>query len=116
LSADELIELERQGWEKLCTEGGADYYRELLAEDALLVFPFGVMTRDEAIDSMAAATPWSSFEMKDARVISLTPDTGVVVYSVVAQREGQDEFRAVLSSTFVRRDGRWRQTFHQQSF
>jgi hypothetical protein len=49
-------------------------------------------------------------------VVELGADAAMVVYAVTAEREGQPEFRAVLSSTFVRRDGRWRQAFHQQSY
>jgi hypothetical protein len=38
------------------------------------------------------------------------------VYAVAAQGDGQDPFSAVVSSTFVRRDGHWRLAFRQQSF
>jgi hypothetical protein len=65
---------------------------------------------------MAEATPWSRYEMKNPRVVPLGPDAGVVAYSVAALREGQAPFSAVLSSTFVRRDGEWKLAFHQQSF
>ena len=116
MSADELIELERRGWEALSTDRGADYYRGLLTEDALFAFPFGLMSREDALAAIAAAKPWSSFEMSDERVIELTGDTATVVYSVSAHREGDPEFRGILSSTFVRRDGAWKQAFHQQSF
>jgi Domain of unknown function (DUF4440) len=116
LSADELIELERRGWEALSTDAGADYYRELLTDDALFAFPFGVMLREDALAAIAAAKPWSRFEMSGERVLRLTDDSATVVYSVVAEREGQEEFRATLSTTFVRRNGEWKQAFHQQSF
>ena len=52
---------------------------------------------------MEAAQPWSHYDMKEPRVIALDSDCGVVVYAVTTQREGQDPFSAVLSSTFVRR-------------
>jgi Domain of unknown function (DUF4440) len=116
LNAPDLIELERRGWEALSTDAGADYYRDLLTEDALFAFPFGVMSRDDALAAIAAAEPWFSYEIQDPQVLELTEDSGTVVYSVVAQREGQPEFRGVLSTTFVRRGGQWKQAFHQQSF
>jgi hypothetical protein len=53
--------------------------------------------------------------MKDPRVVALNQDSGVVVYAVVAQREGEDPYSAVISSTFVREDGAWRLAFHQQT-
>lgn len=43
----------------------------------------------------------SRFEMKDPRVVVLMPDSGVVVYSIVARREGQEPCSAVVSSTFA---------------
>lgn len=114
--AEELIQVERRGWEALCSDEGVDYYRDHLTDDALMAFPFGVMERDEALRSMGSAEPWSSFEMEGARVVQLSPDCGVVVYSVTAQRPGQEPFSAVLSSTFVRQGADWKLAFHQQSF
>ncbi len=112
----ELIQVEQRGWDALCTDEGAAYYREHLTDDALMAFPFGVMDRSESLDAMDAAQPWSSFQMKDTRVISLGPQCGVVVYSVTAQREGEAPFSAIVSSTFVRTGGHWKLAFHQQSF
>ena len=114
--AQELIQLERRGWEALCSHDAAIYYRQHLTEDALMAFPFGIMGRDEALNAMATAEPWSRYDMENPRVIPLGPDSGVVVYAVTAQREGQEPFSAVLSSTFARRDGEWKLAFHQQSF
>jgi hypothetical protein len=113
---DELIQTERRGWEALCSADAEAYYRQHMTEDALMAFPFGVMEREEALTAIAGADPWSSYEIRDPRVIPLGPDSGVVVYSVTARREGQDPFSAVLSSTFVRRGGGWKLAFHQQSF
>jgi hypothetical protein len=114
--AQELIQVERRGWEALCSDDAVAYYRRHLIEEALMAFPFGLMDREEALGAMEAARPWSHYDMKEPRVIALAPDCGVVVYAVTAQREGEDPFSAVVSSTFVRRDGEWRLAFHQQSF
>src|SRR5690349_9802119 len=89
---DELIEVERRGWDALCSPGGADYYRQHLTEDALMAFPFGVLTRREALDAIADAAPWSRYEMTATRVVSLGAEAGVVVYAVRAEREGQAPF------------------------
>ena len=110
-----LVDLEREGWEALSSGRGGEYYREHLADNALMAFSFGVMTRDEAIAAMESAPPWASFELKDPRVVELTEDSGVVVYAVEARREGQEPYAAVVSSTFVRHDGAWKLAFHQQT-
>jgi hypothetical protein len=114
--AEELIRVEQRGWEALCSGDAVSYYRQHLTEDALMAFPFGVMEREEALRAMAGAEPWSRYHMANPKVIRLSSDSGVVVYQVTAQREGQELFSAVLSSTFVRQDGDWKLAFHQQSF
>ena len=65
----ELVALEREGW---------------------AAFSVGVMARDEAIAAISSAPPWSAFELHDARVVELTPNSGVVVYRAEAQRAGQE--------------------------
>jgi len=111
----DLVALERQGWQALSDGQGGDYYRVNLAEDALMAFPFGLMGRDDAIAAMEQAPPWATFELVDPRVVELTEDSAVVVYRANAQRAGQEPYSATISSTFVRRDGRWLLAFHQQT-
>ncbi|MGN6871650.1 MAG: hypothetical protein ACTHMY_24910 [Solirubrobacteraceae bacterium] len=48
-------------------------------------------------------------------MVELGHDSGVVVYSVVAQRPGDEPYAAVVSSTFVRDNDEWKLAFHQQS-
>jgi Domain of unknown function (DUF4440) len=110
-----LIEAEREGWTALTTAEGGAYYRAHLAKNALMAFPFGVMDREQAIEAMESAPPWAEFEMRDPRVVALTDASGVVVYSVVARREGEEPYSAVVSSTFVREGGGWRLAFHRQT-
>ena len=112
---EHLVDLERQGWEALASGRGGAYYREHLTQDALMAFPFGVMQREDTVAAMESAPPWASYEMQDPHVITLTPDSGIVLYSVVAQRAGQEPYTATISSTFVRRDGSWKLAFHQQT-
>jgi hypothetical protein len=113
--AQTLIALEREGWEALSSDRGGAYYREHLAADALMAFPFGVLTREATIAAMEAAPPWERFEMREPRVVALGADAGVVVYEATAQRAGQEPYRAVISSTFVREGAAWKLAFHQQS-
>jgi hypothetical protein len=48
-----------------------------------MVFSSGVMSRAEALEAMASAPPWSSFEILNPQVVELTPDSGVLVYRIV---------------------------------
>jgi hypothetical protein len=111
----ELIEAEREGWQALASGRGGDHYRQHLAANAVMAFPFGVMSRQQAIDAMEAAPPWSSFDLIDPQVVELSADSGIVVYRVKAQRAGEEPYGAIVSSTFVRGEGRWLLAFHQQS-
>jgi Domain of unknown function (DUF4440) len=110
-----LIAAEREGWTALTTADGGAYYREHLAANALMAFPFGVIDRDQAIEAIESAPPWAEFELRDPRVVALTDASGVVVYSVVARRDGEGPYSAVVSSAFVREGGGWRLAFHQQT-
>ena len=110
-----LIEAEREGWRALTTSEAGAYYREHLADNALMAFGFGVISREEAIEAMQSAPPWAEFDRRDPRVVMLTDVSGVVVYSVVARREGAQPYSAVVSSTFVRDGGDWKLAFHHQT-
>jgi hypothetical protein len=110
-----LIDAERKGWQALASGRGGEHYRMHLAPNAVLALPFGVMSRREAIDAMEAAPPSSSFDLVGPQVVALSADSGIVVYRVNAQQAGEKPYAAVVSSTFVRGDGRWMLVFHQQS-
>ncbi|HEY8544983.1 MAG TPA: nuclear transport factor 2 family protein [Acidimicrobiales bacterium] len=113
---DELLALERAAWEALSTDGAAGpFYEQALAREVLVLLPGGMVIDDRqaVVDSMGGA-PWDRYEIEDARVLPLTPDSAVVAYRVEAQR-GDFAYRALLNSTFVREDGEWRMALHQQT-
>jgi len=111
----ELVQAETEGWQALTTPSGADYYEDHLTDGAIMAFPFGVMTREEAIAAMRSAEPWTSFEITEPLVVELGRDSGVLAYRATARRQGQPEYTAVMSSVYVREDGRWMLAFHQQT-
>lgn len=112
---DELVALERAGWEALAGPDAVSWWSARLDDAALMVFPGFVATRAQALEGMAEAPPWASWSIDDVRVVPLGDDAGVVVYAAVAQRTGQPEYRALISSTWVRRAGEWRLALHQQT-
>jgi hypothetical protein len=114
-SLDELLAAERAGWDALCTDGGAAFYRENLAPGAVMVFGPGVMTRDEAIEAIAAAPPWARYAIQDPQVVELTATSAALVYRAEAQRPAEPPYSAMVSSTFVREAGRWLLALHQQT-
>ncbi|NUO58571.1 MAG: nuclear transport factor 2 family protein [Hamadaea sp.] len=93
-----------------------DFYERVLDRDVLMLLPGGLVLDDRAaIVKAMAGQPWSYYELQDIRVLSPTPDVGVVTYAVVAQRTGSPAYTALLSSTYVRRSEGWKLLFHQQT-
>jgi hypothetical protein len=113
---EDLVELERAGWEALSTDGAAaPWYEEVLAGDVLFLLPGGMVIddRSEVVRSMDG-TPWSAFELSDLRVLPLGPDAAVVAYRATATREGTT-YEALFTSTYVREDQQWHLAVHQQT-
>jgi hypothetical protein len=114
----ELIELEEQGWRALSSTGeaAAEFYERVLDDTVVMLLPGGMVLDDRAaiVQSMSGQ-PWSSFELRDLRVIQPTADTAIVTYAVVAQRQGALEYSAHMSSLYVHRANGWKLTFHQQT-
>lgn len=117
-TSDELIALEKRGWEALATSGeaAADFYREVLDDDIAMVFPGGIsiFDRDAVIASMGGE-PWSSFDLSDVHVLTPVADVGIVTYRSTSRRGEQPEYRALITSVYSRRGNDWKLTLHQQS-
>jgi uncharacterized protein (TIGR02246 family) len=112
--AREIEELERRGWEALSGPDGAAFYDDAMADDGLMVFPGMVMDKATAIATIREVQPWSRFELSKMRTTA-DENAALVTYSAKAQRARQPEYEAVMSSVYVRRDGRWLLLLHQQS-
>ena len=110
-----LVSLEDQAWRALSQGTGADFYRQNLTPDAVMVFPFGVLDQDAAIAAIAAAPPWTTYAIADTRVTALTDDSAILTYRARAQRAGQEPYAARMSTAFVRHEGAWKTAFHQQT-
>ncbi len=115
---EELIGLEDEGWKALSGGGSqaAGFYERVLDSDVAMLLPGGLVLTDrgQILDSMSGA-PWSTYRMEDPQVLRPTDDTGVVIYRVKAGRTGSPDYRALISSTYVRRASGWKLAFHQQT-
>lgn len=115
MDTEQLAELEQSGWNALSDGTGAQFYDAFLADEALMVLPSGILDRDTSVATIAAAPPWSTYELSDMSVVVLSEESAIVLYNVRAQREGQPEYRAIMSTTYVLRDGEWLIACHQQT-
>ena len=110
-----LFELEKRGAEALVSGGAADFYRELLTEDALMMVPGFVADKATFLAGASGGPGWKSFRIEAPRAVQLTPDCAVLQYRTTGARDGQPDYIALMSSTYVKRDGAWRLAFHQQT-
>ena len=113
-ASDELVALERRGWEALSGPDGARFYGEVMADDGLMLFPAMALDKEQTVQAIASAAPWSAFDLSDLRVIELGHEA-IVTYRAVAHREGEAQYQAWMSSVYAFRDGAWRLVLHQQT-
>ena len=112
---DRLLELEEQGWQALSSVEPAEFCDDWLADDAVMIVPGMVIDRATFLEAVAHEQPWASHCIEEPRVVQLTDDSAALVYRVKAEREGQTEFAGLLTSVYVKREGRWRLALHQQT-
>ncbi len=113
---DELLALERRGWAALTSDGAAEYYERMLADDMVLVLPGMVLDRADALESWLNVVPWQDFEIEDPQLVSLGTGAAVLTYRATMSRpKDVTSYRAQCTSVYRRVAGRWRLAFQQQT-
>ncbi|MEV0671430.1 nuclear transport factor 2 family protein [Mycobacterium sp. NPDC050441] len=114
---DELLHIERAGWDSLCESTGADFYGDLMLPDAVMVLANGmVMDRNTVVSALAQAPPWRAYEISGVHLIALDDDNAALVYIGTAYRDGDEPaFVGAMSSVYHRVDGVWKLTLYQQT-
>lgn len=109
---DHLLQLEEQFW-----KAGAEFYRDNLAPDALMVFadPVGVMTKQAVVESISAAPRWRRIEFEEATHVQLQPGVMLLTYRATAERDADEPYVARASSVYVQGSCGWQLAFHQQT-
>jgi len=101
--------------EEMLWTGGPDAWRGRMAPGCLMAFAgVGIMQGETIIDAISQAPRWQSVEMS-ARHSAETDDLCIIAYRAVAHREGEDEYRALCTSTWRREGTGWRLHQHQQT-
>lgn len=108
--ADELWTEERDFWLK----GAAEAARKL-DEGCLMAFAgSGILTRRKVVEGLSSAPRWQEVTMSDRASIE-TDDICVLAYRATARRAGAETYRALCTTTWIRREGDWRIVQHQQT-
>src|SRR5918993_4663426 len=112
----ELLAIERLLW-----TNDAAIYESSLVEDAVLVFAeTGVIRREPALAAIrqenADGRRWAEVQFDDVLTLRLAQDAALLTYRATARWAHASLRIAVLaSSVYVKRDGRWKLAFHQQT-
>src|SRR5690606_1883724 len=66
MEIDELLTLERRGWDSLCDGTGGEFYGDLMTDDGVMVLAHGfALPRDAVVASLGDAPPWAGYEIRD---------------------------------------------------
>ncbi|WP_240190716.1 nuclear transport factor 2 family protein [Aeromicrobium sp. YIM 150415] len=111
---EELLTLERAGWDALCSSSGAGFYGDLMTEDGVMVLADGsVFDRAAVVTSLDGAPAWDEYTIDDPRLVRVG-DEAALVYAAEARR-GDTTFVARMSSVYVHEGDRWRLALYQQT-
>jgi len=108
--ADELWREEREFW----LAGTAEAMRKLDGACLMALPGAGIMDRAAAIAALQSAPRWQEVTMAERASIE-TDEVSVLAYHATARRAGAGTYRALCTTTWIRRAGDWRILQHQQS-
>jgi len=95
----------------------ADHYREIIADDCLMVLPDqpNIFTGTEAVDAVSKTPRWTITTFTDQRVSRPQEGLIVIAYAVTASRD-EETYSAHCTTTYRRLShDEWRVIQHQQS-
>lgn len=118
--ATELLDLEKQYWQAM-KEKDVDTAMRLTDEECIVTGAQGVArVSRQALSDMLKNAPYTlhSFELKDEQVHELKDDVAILAYNVHEELtvDGKPvKLDAADTSTWIRRDGRWRCALHTEA-
>jgi hypothetical protein len=115
MGMEELLDLERDGWDALCKGTGSEFYGSLMTDEAVMVLANGqVMDRDGVRRALADAPPWDSYDIDEPRITPIGEAAAALVY-VGTGRRGEQTFVGTMTSVYVRAGSQWRLALYQQT-
>ena len=112
----ELEELERRGWDALCDGTAAEFYREMMTGDGVMVLANGMtMYHDDVVEALRAAPTWDRYEIADVRLVPIDANSAALVYKGTAYRDEGEPVVAVMSSVYRRDADGWKLALYQQT-
>ena len=75
----------------------------------------GVSSRERIAASVRDAPRWEDLELDVKGTLTPSKDVAMITYQASAKRGSGVSYSALVSSGYVKRDGRWKLVFHQQT-
>ena len=113
---DEIVAQERAGLDALKT-GDLTAFANSTADDAVFVDAAGPASKEQVMRNVAGFR-LSDYSMSDVRFVALSADSGLIVYRIAETGTSHGkEFtaKAIVSSLWVRRGGKWMCMFSQET-
>jgi RNA polymerase sigma factor (sigma-70 family) len=114
---DALLALEKRVWEA-SKKNDVEGLRKLCTEDYVAIYSDGTRLTLDEFCLMLLFVEIRSYSLSEVRLVSLGPDAAILLYKAKSQTvvlgETLDE-QTQHSSTWVRRNGEWRNVFYQET-
>ena len=75
----------------------------------------GLKTREEVASMISEPQRWKDLKLADKQVMNLANDAALLSYRASARRADGEPYEALVSSAYVKENGRWKMAFHQQT-
>jgi hypothetical protein len=112
---DQAWKLEEEFWRVSTSGGVAAYYARVLAADAFVVVPGGVLEREDLLRQWEDRPPWSDYTLSESRLVLVNGETVVISYRVQARDKDGEVYRARVSSVYVWAGSGWALTLRQHT-
>jgi hypothetical protein len=113
-----FVALETRVWDAL-KSGDAEADRELLSPDFVGVYPSGFADRSDHAAQLVDGPSVGSYDISDTRLIRVSDAAVILCYRAVYCRLGDGlssgPHTMYVSSVWTERDGRWSNTFSQDT-
>ena len=109
---DDLLKLEKRFW-----TADAAFYEDELDERCLVAFTqmAGVMSKQDVAATVGEGPRWETPSIDVKGCIQPTNELAILTYEATSKKPDGEEYSALVSSGYVKRDGSWKLTFHQQT-
>ena len=109
----DLLALEKKFW-----TGDTKFYQDNVDDSALIAFGpdmAGVMSNKEIASSAGQGNRWKNLDIKLKGLIEPADDVAILSYEAHATRSNGEDYAALVSTGYARRDDGWKMVFHQQT-